>query len=187
MTIHDAPKTDEATRDDGYDLLFGVRRSIRYHLRRQRFFERWHAFTNAVSVVFSSAVLAVLIGELSDFWVILAAAVVTLFAVTDLVIGTSRMATLHNELARRFIFLEKKTHKARADDPATLTRLIDERLDIEADEPPPLRVLDCLCHNELLRAMDYAPDCGQYARVRWWQRLTAQFFDWNIDGINKAT
>jgi hypothetical protein len=38
-----------------------------------------------------------------------------------------------------------------------------------------LRVLDSICHNELLRAMGY--DRSQYVEIAWYQRLLAQFVD----------
>ena len=38
-----------------------------------------------------------------------------------------------------------------------------------------LRVLDSICHNELLRAMGY--DQSQYVEIAWYQRLFAQFID----------
>jgi hypothetical protein len=48
-------------------------------------------------------------------------------------------------------------------------------LAIEADEPPILRVLDAICHNELLRAMGYPKE--REAQIAWYQRLLASFVD----------
>jgi hypothetical protein len=54
---------------------------------------------------------------------------------------------------------------------------IAQRLEIEATEPPPLRVLDMICHNELCRAMDYSEKyCVQ---IKWYQRYLSQLMDIN--------
>ena len=39
------------------DMLFGVRRSIRYHQRRRAFFDRLDQFSNMLSVIFGSAAI----------------------------------------------------------------------------------------------------------------------------------
>ena len=102
---------------------------------------------------------------------------VTLFSAIDLVVGTSKMARLHEFLARRFIDLEKKIisipqEQFSAND---FNQLTTERLDIEADEPPVKQVLDSLCQNELLRSMGYGRE--EFVHVAIYQRLFAQFFD----------
>ena len=58
---------------------------------------------------------------------------------------------------------------------AVIHRLRAGRLEIERDEPPVLRVLDSICHSELLRATGY--DRSQYVEIAWYQRLLAQFVD----------
>lgn len=165
----------------GYDdLLFGVRRSIRYHSRRRGFYERFHAVVLFLAVVFGSATLGAFGGALGEglpLWIKLAPAVLaTVLSAADLVIGSMRKAWQHADLARRFIDLERRLMASSATpDEALVTELTSERLAIEVDEPPVLRVLDTLCHNELLRAMGYPPD--RQIRVGFWQRACAQFFD----------
>ena len=56
-----------------------------------------------------------------------------------------------------------------------------ERLAIEAEEPPVLRVLDTLCHNELTRAMGYGQE--YQAKVGFFQRLFAQICDVRQDAL----
>lgn len=48
-----------------HNLLFGVRKSIRYHVRRRRFFENWNTVTMAVALIFSSAAVASILGGLA--------------------------------------------------------------------------------------------------------------------------
>ena len=163
------------------DLLFGVRRSVRYHMRRQRFFERWHLVTSAIAVIFGSATVTMLLTDLGRWWIAGAAVIITVFSAVDLVVGTSKAARLHNDLARRFISLEKEiTTVADATD-EDVRRFTSGRLEIEADEPPILRVLDALCHNELMRAMGY-PE-AKMAQVGPLQRALAQFLDWGAHRI----
>jgi hypothetical protein len=53
------------------------------------------------------------------------------------------------------------------------------------EEPPVLRVLDALCHNEELRAMGYAT--SQMAKIGWLQRLLAPFIDIRSDKIQNPS
>lgn len=163
--------------DMRHSLLFGVRRSVRYHSRRRQFFDRYRLFTNAVSVIFGSAAIAAVLSPLGKEYTVGAAAVVTVFSLIDLVVGSARMARLHEDLGRQFIELEKETISI-AEGQFTeenALRLTAARLSIEADEPPVKRVLDSLCHNELLRAMGYGRE--EFVKVRWYQRLFAQLLD----------
>ena len=53
--------------------------------------------------------------------------------------------------------------------------LLFDRLDIEIEEPPPLRILDLICHNELCRAMGY--DESHQVKIKWYQRILCQIVD----------
>ena len=167
--------------DSLHDLLFGVRRSVRYHVRRRMFFDRLNLFASAVSVVFGSAAMAALLGELGRGWVAAAAGVVTVVSAVNLVVGAARMARLHADLARRFIELDKRIVTLGAAAAEQMPEWQAARLTIEAEEPPVLRVLDTLCHNELMRAMGYP--ASQWIRVAWHQRLLAQFVDVGDEGL----
>ena len=173
---------DKTERDD---LLFGVRRSIRYHNRRRGFFDRYHTVTNAVSVIFGSATIFAVLSAVDKRYALIAAALVTVFSVIDLVVGTSKMARLHESLARRFIDLEAAIVSIAVDKftPDDLRKCTTERLQIEADEPPVLRGLDSLCHNELARAMEKPHE--EFVHVAWYQRPFAQFFDFLEHRIKK--
>ena len=102
---------------------------------------------------------------------------ITILSIIDLVIGTSLAARNHYDLAKRFIGLEKNmiTTKNPSDD--DVTAFIAMRLEIEADEPPPLRVLSVICHNEMKRAMGY--DEETFIKIKRYQRLFCNFFDIN--------
>ena len=94
------------------------------------------------------------------------------------------MARLHVGLSRDFIELERSL--LRAEDHLTreeFRELRGRRLEIKAGEPPPLRVLDVICHNELARAMGY--DKSERAKVGRIQRLAANFMDINAHKLEK--
>lgn len=97
------------------------------------------------------------------------------FSVIDLVVETARLARLHNDLAKKFFELEKEIINSEDSNDNTLSKFTTHRLDIEANEPPPLKVLDSICHNELLRAMGY--DKSEFVKIKWYQRLFSQFID----------
>lgn len=172
-----------------WGLLFGVRRSVRYHNRRRDFYERFHGFVLLVAVAGGSTTIAAFGSELTAALPtavkLLAPAAVTLAAISDLVVGSMRKAWLHADLARRFIVLEQKLVAQQAEPTAdALLEVERERLAIEADEPPIRRVLDTLCHNELWRAMGY-PE-SQVAPVSFFQRVFAHYFDFRFDAAARA-
>ena len=161
-------------------LLFGVRRSVRYHQRRQHHYESFHQWVIFVGLLFGSATLGLFATEFAAgwplVWKLLPAAVVSLLSALDLVLGSQRKATGHHDLARDFIALEIQMELAGPHpEPATLAKLTAERLSIEAREPPVLRVLDTLCHNELAHAMGH--DGAAQVPLSWYQRLFAGWFD----------
>lgn len=167
-----------------HGLLFGVRRSVRYHVRRRMFFDRLNLSASAASVIFGSAAMAAMLSNLGTEWVVLATGIVTILSAINLVVGSSRMARLHADLAKRFIDLEKRIVVAGEKAEASLLEFQAERLDIEMEEPPVLRVLDTLCHNELMRSMGYP--ASSLVQVAWWQRWPAQFIDIADDRLQPA-
>ena len=166
------------------DLLFGVRRSIRYHRRRQGFFDRCHILTMAVVVLFGLATITAFASALIEGWPLWAklapSVLATVLGTFDLLIGFSRKSCIYADLARQFGELEQRMEQANAGasgelDAEALADLTSRRLAIENAEPPALQVLDTLCHNDLLRAMGYPRN--EWIEVGFWQRRFAQFFD----------
>jgi hypothetical protein len=157
--------------DEKHELLFGVRRSIRYHNRRREFFETLNTSITALSLIASSATVYGVLQ--AQNLAMIAGATVTVLTAINLVIGSAKRAGLHHDLSRRFLALEKKMLGSPT--PENLADWTIERLDIEADEPPVLRVLDLICHNELARAMGY--EQKYFVKIAWYQRFFAQLFD----------
>jgi len=160
-----------------YKLQFGVRRSVRYHQRRRKFFQTLDAL---IAAIFTLLGLALIYGALSQStaMVLTAAVLVTLAAILHAVFAPAYCTWQHADFARRFIRLECRL--LAQPDEVLLHQITAERLMIELDEPPVLRVLDSLCHNEQLRT-EGRNEC--HLHVGFWQRLFAQLFDLRAQSI----
>lgn len=135
-------------------LLFGIRRSVRYHRARERFFDGLGMLVSGLGVLGGSTAIATLLAQLkSPMASLVASAVVTASSALGLVVGTSARARRHSDLARSFVDLERAIVLAREIGGDELASFEARRLEIEAGEPPILRTLDLLCHNELARSM----------------------------------
>jgi len=167
-------EVDEAASDRQAreNLLFDIRRSIRYHERRTAFFERMHRVTDLITILLAGVVLSELLGSPSRLILQILAGLGALLSASDLVIGYGRRADGHRRLKRQFIFLEADVSSGKE-----LNTVARQRLNIEADEPPAYRALDVLCHNQLCRAFG-KPRCELY-RVPWWMRWTAHLLHWS--------
>ncbi|MDA8375633.1 MAG: hypothetical protein M0Z50_00905 [Planctomycetia bacterium] len=158
---------------DWHSLLFGVRRSVRYHERRAAFFSRLDTLNGLISLSAGTSVAATAISG-HPVVAFSAGTIVALSNVINVMIGSSRMAALHRELRGRFIGLERQMVLS-AMTAENFQRFTDERLRIESEEPPVIGALDALCHNEEARAE------GNVSCVRpvsWWQRMGSQFLDY---------
>lgn len=159
-----------------WKLLFGVRRSVRYHRRRERFLDSAHNLGALATALAGSATVVTLLAELGPRVVLVAAALTAVAGAIELVFGLAKGARLHSELARDFIGLEQNLVRAGPGlSTGALNRFQARRLEIEEREPPALRVLDTLCHNELLRALGYPKE--QQVHVGFLQRRLANFVD----------
>ena len=156
-------------------LLFGVRRSVRYHSCRRAFFDRLNNTTNVTSVLFGSAALASLLASGGRALILIAATVVTFFSAVNLVIGSTRKAREHADLAKKFVELQKQIVGCAKPTDQDLRNWTQNRLEIEAEEPPVLKVLDSMCHNDQLRADGFSRE--EFLDIRWYQRLLAQIRD----------
>lgn len=174
--MNDQTEKAENLRSAQYVLLFDVRRSVRYHMRRCRFFDLFHSFTNAIGVIAgSSAVFSALQNHSQA--AVFSAALVAVASAIDLVVGTGTMARLHNDLAKKFIQLEKEITLGGEPTEDNLRKFTCCRLEIEAEEPPILRTLDRLCYNEMLRAEGHSAE--QMIPVPWLQKQLAHFISFD--------
>ena len=169
-------------------LLWGVQRSIRYHSRRQGFFKRCHTLVMLVAVLAGAATIATfgsVLGEDLPLTVkLMPAALITVFSALDVVIGFSGQAWRHADFVRQFTELEQRLG-AMGDNPPEeeVVAVQADRLTIETMEPPVLKVLDTLAHNELLRAE--GRDSKDQIKVSWFQRLLAPVVDFREHTLYK--
>jgi hypothetical protein len=160
---------------DRSQLLFDVRRAIRYHNARRRFFDGLHTASAVLSVLFATITIFTLLLDQGVLPTAVAAAMVTAISALDLVVGSIVKARTHHDLARRYVGLEKAMVTRIRPDANDVNRWTAEALDVEADQPPKKQVLNAIVYNELLRVYGYDP--SHLLSIRWYQRMLAQVAD----------
>ena len=112
---HDQAAASEEVEDDPFhDLLFGVRRSVRYHMRRQAFFDGVGEFLTLMALIAASTTVLVRVAWPDSVAVLVVASVSVLAQALALTWTPGRRARQHNEIARSFIDLEQKMVPERA-------------------------------------------------------------------------
>ena len=167
-----------------FNDLFGVRKSVRYHQRRRAFFEWIHTSTSALQMIAGSSAIVSWVSKCEELGIGLAA-VAALLAAFDVVVGTSRRSTAHASLSQRFVQLEREMVPFEHDRqiPTEIaTGFRQRRLEIEESEPPKLRVIDILCHNELVAGVQMYHHWSSYP-VCWARRVVGQFVDIEVEKI----
>ena len=170
-------------------LLFHVHCSIKYHARRRRFFENVNSVALFVAFLFSTATMSSLLdvpagasGVVAFLGELPAVATSILIGLT-LVGRVGAKANDHNDLKRRFIRLQQSMERNRADvNEAAVGKWVQERLAIEADEPPINRVVHAQCYNEVVKSLKTLQDTDKrFVKIRWRHRafgwLTRAFDD----------
>ena len=173
-----------------HNLLFDVRRSVRYHDKREGFFLAVRNTTDFVVFILGSAAALIITQTIFSDWPIWGKAIVPLTAAVctgiTLVLQVGAKALAHNSLKRRFIALEQKLIACHRNPTAErMDELQMERLSIETDEPPIKRVLDTICHNELIHAMG-SDHRDPMLEVSVLQRLFSPFFDFRPKTLYSA-
>ena len=156
-----------------YDLLFSIRRSARYHYHRRRFYEICNTVTVAISVFGGSLVVTTASAREHlpglEWLPVLFGAIIAVSSAISLAVGTSRQANLHAELARDWIYLEAEFNLTKNLEDDEYLGMVRKRLLIEAREPPPMRLLDAMCHYEILRSLGHKK---KRPRIPMWRRAT---------------
>ena len=156
--------------DDYHNLMFGVMRSSRYHIKRRQHFELVQKIFKFITLfaVFG-IILSVTIENVGPSGCLFFSSIFIFCSLIDLSLNVSEKIRLHSVLTRRFITLENDLTKSINHlDENMLSSLKVNRLDIEAEEPPKKSILDIICHNELARARGY--DEKEQVELYWWQR-----------------
>lgn len=155
-------------------LLFSIRRSVRYHNRRRSFFDRFSKLTTIMSVLGGSAIIVSILSKVNNLWALCFSVIVAIAATFDLVINSSQMARFHHDMSRKYIEIEKNMVLKNPDN-LLISQWTAARLDIEAEEPPVLHILNTICHNELCRALGFPQK--EIHKISPLQRLFCQIID----------
>ena len=179
--------TPDATQAKLHETLFGVQRSVRYHRHRERFFDRTHEMSAAIAMTAGMATITTLLADLPAEWIWTRLACATVALGTyfpNFCFNPASAAQHHSNLAVEFLALERDLVNAGDEPEATELRKLEmRRLDIEAGEPPVLRVLDAICHDELITALEADP--SQRTNITRWQRLWRHLFDFGAHRLRK--
>lgn len=172
--------TAEEVADGMYELLFAVRKSRRYHMHFQFSYVRWNAVATFLTTISGFATVAAAFGRPDDWVVKALAASTALFAAFGFSLRPISRALQHKELGQDFAALEIEVRRAGEDtDEKTYHGLVARRLEIEMKEPPPVKSLNLLCHNEEVAAGPY--DKAWKTPVSRFQRLLACAFGLRLD------
>ena len=166
------------------DLIFGVRRSIRYHKRRFRFIDIINKTIKIFTCLAAVGTITTLLSQLDPVCVMSFASLAAFSSLFDVVVNTGSYVRLHSELAYKFVYLEIEILEKDPKDIIELNKLIAKRLELEAEEPPILRNLDVLCHNELTKAMGFEEE--EEAKLGPFQALFANIIDIRPCNIRKS-
>ena len=156
-----------------WDLLWRVRLSALYHLKRERFLDGVDKTVKAVSALGGAAAFSQIKSEpIVGLWI---TAIIAVLGTISLVYSPSAKARKHAELARDFKRLE-------SDIVAMGFDLTDQQVAqfnatfilLESSEPASLGALVTQCHNELAMAIG---QCGHITPLPLWHRLFKNWFD----------
>jgi len=173
-------------KQQAYDsLLFSVRRSRRYHVKRQEFFDYYSKLSRFITAIIGIGAVVSLLSKLDTTIQLTITAIVALAATADLVLNLSDKARRHYDLARQFINLEKDMLKTPPNE-VTEQQIIHyktTRLDIESNEPPKKAILDIICHNELVKAMGIQNETYHITPI---QNFLSNYKDFQLCQVRKA-
>lgn len=163
--------------------IFHVRRSVKYHDLRRRFFDNvlnvslFLALASGPAFVFLSGASPSDSQAHADWVKYLPAVITSVFAGLALIAKAGTKSNLHNELKSDFIRLRQDMERGRHDENMTeqdIANWTARRLDIETREPPINRVIDGICHNEVIQSMGIKTKT-QYVRVLRGHRIVGPF------------
>lgn len=154
-------------------LLWSVRLSALYHLKRERFLDGMDKTAKAVSAIGGAAAFSQLKDHATfGLWVV---GFITLVSTLSLVYGPSAKARRHAELARDYKRLEAEIILVgTVISEAQIAKYDSQRVCLEASEPASLGALTTQCHNELCEAIG---DKSQITPIPFWHWFFKNWFD----------
>ncbi len=169
--------TDRTTNDtvSTWDLLWRVRLSALYHLKRERFLDGIDKSAKLIGALGGAAAFSQIKtnGDIGQY----ITALITVVSTVSLVYGPSAKARKHAELARDFKKLEAKIIEiGKLVSEAILSGFESQFLSIESSEPAALGALVTQCHNELCEAYGLRENITP---LPIWQKILKNYFDFD--------
>jgi hypothetical protein len=181
----------EARAEELRHVVWAIDASVRYHERRQAFYERADSLVNALNLIIGSGAVLAIIQSAPNWVVVVSSATVAILSLINITMRSSAMASLHAQLKQRYIGLLIRLEKL--DGPKVseesfrkeLRKLREARLLIEVEEPTIFRVVHVMAHNELLMAQGY--DDADMWHVPWYKALSANWVRWDTSKLSKRS
>ena len=168
-----APQETELIQPSLKGLLFEIRLSVRYHVKRQRFYESWERWSNFGLLVLGSATVGTAFHKIQGLEVVVGL-LVTLLSALKITGKFAVKTALHSQFVKDFTELEKQLVANR--DEETVQRVHKSRLTLEATEPAVMINLSIICYNEEVWAQGYnKKNLKPLNKV---QRFLASWKDW---------
>ena len=169
MPVDAAPATPST-----WNLLWNIRLSALYHLKRERFLDGMDKLSKGISALGGAAAFAEFRAPKSE-WGSTIAMGITLVATVSLVYGPAAKARKHAELARDFRRLEAQILAIGGDITiAQVAKFESENASLSAQEPAALGALVTQCHNEMCEAYGMG---DKITPLPWWQVIFKNLFD----------
>lgn len=163
------------------EFLWGIQLTVRYHHHRRSFYDFWHRTTTFLIILLGSSTIASVFASKPAVALSLSAAI-TVLSTISLVFSLNENGRLHFYLAKRFIELEKKIRQAEENPTeSALTELTHERLTIESEEPPVMKIVYDYCYNEMLQKEGSKEE--KILEFKWYHFLTKNITNFGFESV----
>lgn len=160
-------KTDNI---DNFDLIYNTAIGIRYHMHRQRVYERNQRIITSLSLIASSGALIALVESHGlAKWFALS---ITILQSFDLVVDNRGMSQVHNDLRKRYIRLNQKIGYRKKIGISENEALREELHSIETEEPPIKITALKIAENDAKKYLD----AGELEDICWIKKLISYCF-----------
>lgn len=153
---------------------FGVEKSYRYHLRRKAYYKSCDRIALIAIQLFTGLSSLAIFQQKSEFIFVYSPIIAFLFTLYYMYYKPIGMAHTHELLAKQFKRLSSNMILCQEPNDDEAEKFEAIRRQIEQDEPPNLKVLDILMHNEVCGSIGYI---ANIYHVNWFRR---RFSFWNI-------
>lgn len=167
------------------ELEFQIDLSIRYHMKLQSFYLFWHKFITLFTTIFGASSFIILIAGVDSLAATITTGIVSLLTILELHIGFIYKYSLHNELYKKFIELDKKLQLIKANPSKNqFNKILTKILNISRKELPLYKGLNMICHNESCDVLGYQKERIHIPKSVWLFYNYLPFDTWIPEKIN---